>query len=34
MEYAIKHHNVKVTGLTISKAQHDFTKKRLFERTF
>ena len=31
MEYAIKHHNVKVTGLTISKAQHDFTKKRLFE---
>ena len=31
MEYAIKQHKVKVTGLTISKAQHDFTKKRLFE---
>ncbi len=31
MEYAIKQYKVKVTGLTISRAQHDFTKKRLFE---
>ena len=31
MEYAIKQYKVKVTGLTISRAQHDFTKKRLFD---
>ncbi len=31
MEYAIKKRQVMVTGLTISKAQQDFTKKRLFE---
>ena len=31
MEYAIKNRKAKVTGLTISKAQQDFTKKRLFE---
>ena len=31
MEYAIKKYKVNVTGITISKAQHDFTKKRLFE---
>ncbi len=31
MEYAIKKRKVKVTGLTISKAQQDFAQKRLFE---
>ena len=31
MEYAIKKRQVTVTGLTISKAQQDFAKKRLFE---
>ncbi len=31
MEYAIKKRKVKVTGLTISKAQRDFAEKRLFE---
>ena len=28
-EYAIKNHGVKVTGLTISKAQHEFSNRRL-----
>ena len=28
-EYAIKNHGVKVTGLTISKAQHEFSNNRL-----
>mgnify|MGYP001165226605 FL=1 len=31
MEYAIKKRQVKVTGLTISKAQQTFVQKRLFE---
>ena len=30
-EYAIKNYGVKLTGLTISKAQHEFSKKRLFQ---